>query len=62
MPDGEVVGRGIRRFCILIRKWRSWVPDDLAVTMVLHQDDKHMVEVWNALGNGTFLREQATCE
>jgi hypothetical protein len=28
--------------------------------MVLHQDEKHMIEVWNVLGNFALLREYAS--
>ena len=57
MGDREIVGREIRRLCILIDERRVRIADNLAVPVVFHHDDEHMIDMRNTGGGGTFDRE-----
>src|ERR1039458_6411271 len=38
------------------------IVENLSVAMVFHHDHENMVEMWDALGHGAFLRHHATGE
>src|SRR5689334_291752 len=43
---------------IPVSERRAGIADNLAIAVVLHHDDKNVVEVWNAAGNCAFCGEE----
>ena len=62
MADREVIRRGIGGLCVLVRERCVRISYDLAVTVVLHHDHEHVVEVWNPSGNLALLGEHGCRE
>jgi len=59
---GEVILRQAGRPGVLVDERGVRIVQDLAVTMVLHHDHEHVVEVWNPSRNFALLGEHRSYE
>jgi hypothetical protein len=57
MRNGEVVGRQVGGLRIGVDKRCVGVVENLGIAVVLHHDDKDVIQMGNALGNRADLRK-----
>ena len=57
MPNGVIVRRGVRGLHVLVGKRRVGVTDDLAETVVFHDDDEDSVQIRSSFWNRALRSE-----
>ena len=60
MGDREVVGCGIRETGQCVGEGQVGVVHNLTVPVILHHDDKHVIQTRHALRNGALRGESGT--
>ena len=62
MCNREIIGGGVGISGELIDERSIRIVNNLAVTVIFHHNDEHVIERWDALGYGTLLGREHAAE
>ena len=62
MGDSEVIRGEVGSAGVLVDERGVRVVENFSISVVFHHDDENVVEMWDAFGDGAFLRHHGTRE